>query len=285
MLARKRGSTQLGQSEKPILARDRLPARETGAWVHDKKYYFERYLDIFTHGVGKKWNGHLAYADLFSGPGKSVIRESSEEVEGSPLIALRYDFARYVFVDVPEVIATLRKRLKSHPKFSLTTLIERDCNAVVEKIRKAIPANHLTLAFIDPTGLQIQFKTIKRLVEERKVDLLMTIQFGMGIRMNIRQYTAAERAVLSDFMGNDGWRDDVSAAGTISDVSGRILSRYMGDLRKLGFGSVREIPIRSDQNNLLLYFMVLASRHPRGEEFWRKITDIQSNGQRSLNLY
>lgn len=275
----------MSQSEGQSIARDGLPARPTGSWVYDKKYYVERYLDIFTHGVGKKWNGQLAFADLFSGPGKSLIRETLDEVEGSPLIALRYDFARYVFVDVPEVIATLGERLKSHPKHNLIRLIEGDCNAVVEEIRSALPANHLTLAFIDPTGLQIRFQSIKRLVEERKVDLLMTIQFGMGIKMNIRQYAAAESAALSDFLGNDSWREDVAAGGTISDVSRQILLRYMDELRKLGFRAVRDIPIRSDQNNLLLYFMVLASRHPRGEEFWRKITDIQSNGQRSLNLY
>ena len=277
---------KLSQAEIPALSQDGLPARTTGPWVHDKKYYFERYLDIFTHGVGKKWNGHLAYTDLFSGPGKSLIRESCEEVEGSPLIALRYDFARYVFVDIPDVIATLEKRLKKHPKYNSITLIEGDCNVAVDDIRAALPANHLTLAFIDPTGLQIQFQTIEKLVKDRKVDLLMTIQFGMGIRMNLRQYTGAEIAALSGFLGNDSWREDVAAGGTISDVSRRILARYLGELRKLGFGTVRdrEIPIRSDQNNLLLYFMALASRHPRGEEFWRKITDIQSNGQRLLNL-
>jgi three-Cys-motif partner protein len=284
MITSVQGFPSLSQAETPALARDGLPARPTGPWVHDKKYYFERYLDIFTHGVGKKWNGHLAYADFFSGPGRSLIRESGEEVEGSPLIALRYDFARYVFVDVPEVIAILRERTNSHPKKDCIRLIEGDCNTVIEDIRSALPANHLTLAFIDPTGLQIQFKTIRRLVENRKVDLLMTIQFGMGIRMNIRQYKAADSAALSGFLGNDSWREDVTAGGTVSDVCRRILERYMGELRKLGLKTVREIPVRSNQNNLLLYFMVLASRHPLGEKFWRKVTDIKSSGQRTLNL-
>jgi three-Cys-motif partner protein len=274
----------LSQAETPLLARDGLPARSTGSWVYDKKYYFERYLDIFTRGVGNKWKGQLAYVDFFSGPGRSLIRENCEEVEGSPLIALRYNFARYVFVDLPEVIATLRERVKNNPKYCAITLIEGDCNTVVEDIRSALPANHLTLAFIDPTGVQIQFQTIKRFVENRKVDLLMTIQFGMGIRMNLRQYSAAEKAALSGFLGNDSWREDVAAGGTVSDASHQILERYMSELRKLGFGVVREIPIRTNQNNLLLYFMVLASRHPRGEDFWRKITEIQSSGQRRLNL-
>jgi three-Cys-motif partner protein len=209
------------------------------------------------------------------------VRETCEVVDGSPLVALQYNFSRYVFVDVPDVIATLRERLKNHPKKDCIRLIEGDCNTVVDDIRAELPPNHWTLAFIDPTGLQIQFQTMKRLVEARKIDLLMTIQFGMGIKMNIHQYIAADVAALSGFLGNDLWREDVAAGGTISDICQRILTRYIGELQKLGFGGVRQIPIHN-QNNLLLYFIVLASRHPLGEEFWRKITDIKSSGQRRL---
>lgn len=276
----------MSQPEPPPVALDGYSARLTGPWVHDKKYYLDRYLSIFTRGVGRKWQGKLAYIDLFSGPGRSIIRGSSEEVEGSPFVALKYEFARYIFVDVPEVLEILRKRLKGHAKTSLITLIEGDCNTVIGRVRTACPADHLSLAFIDPTGLQILFPTIQSLVHDRKVDLLMTIQFGMGIRMNLPLYTNAESTALSGFMGNDSWRDDVEAGGTTSDVARRILLRYLGELRNLGYGTVqdREIQIRSDQNNLLLYFMVLASRHPRGEEFWRKVTKIQPSGQRLLDL-
>ena len=252
----------------------------------DKKHYLERYLDIFSRGVARKWAGKLAYVDLFSGPGRSVIRGSGEEVAGSPLLSLKYNFARYVFVDVPEVLSSLKQRLNHHPKLSRITLIEGDCNVVIDKVLKALPPDHLTLAFIDPTGLQIQFCTIQRLVHNRKVDLLMTIQFGMGIRMNLPLYAKAEGTALSDFLGNTGWREDVKAGGSQSQIARRILIRYMQQLRDIGYRTVRdrEIDIRSAQSNLLLYFMVLASRHPLGEQFWRKTTQIGPSGQRLLNL-
>ncbi len=276
----------MSQPEPPAIASDGLPARSTGAWVHDKKYYLERYLSIFTKGVGRKWNGKLCYVDLFSGPGRSVIRGGAEEVEGSPFIALKCEFARYVFVDAPDVLATLRKRMDSHPKVGSVSLIEGDCNEEIEAVRAAAPADHLTLAFVDPTGLQIHFRTIRRLVQDRKVDLLMTIQFGMGIRMNLRQYSQSDSNALTFFLGNDSWRADVEEGGSPSLIGRRILDRYMQQLRALGYGTVqnREIPVRSDQNNLLLYFIVLASRHPRGQDFWRKITQIQPSGQRLLDL-
>jgi len=276
----------LVQPEPLATASDGLPARATGPWVLDKKHYLERYLDIFSRGVRRKWAGKLSYVDLFSGPGRSIIRGSQEDIEGSPLVSLKYNFAHYVFVDIPEVLSSLRQRLSGHPRFSQVTLIEGDCNAVIDEVLRALPSNHLTLAFIDPTGLQIQFRTIQRLVHNRKVDMLMTIQFGMGIRMNLPLYAQTEGTALSDFLGNAGWRDDFHSGGSPSQIARRVLNRYVQQLKDLGYSTVqdREIEIRTDESNLLLYFMVLASRHPLGKDFWRKATQIGPSGQRLLNL-
>lgn len=276
----------MAQPEPIPTASDGLPARATGPWVLDKRHYFKRYLDIFSRGVGKKWAGKLSYVDLFSGPGRSIIRGTGEEVEGSPLLSLRYEFSRYVFVDIPEVLSTLARRLKHHSKRSQITLIKGDCNEVIGRVLAALPSDHLTLAFIDPTGLQIQFGTIERLVHNRKVDLLMTIQFGMGIRMNLPLYVQTEGAALTSFVGDTSWRQDVGEGGSISRFARRVLNRYMKRLRNLDYGTVqdREIEIRTNESNLLLYFMVLASRHKLGAEFWRKATQIGPSGQRMLNL-
>jgi len=266
------------------LASDGLPARLTGQWAHGKKYYFCRYLDIMTHGVGRKWQGKLAYVDLFSGPGRSIVRGSQEVVDGSPVLALNYEFARYIFVDIPEVLSCLKKRLAGHPKFSQIVFIEGDCNEVIEEVRFASPADHLMLAFIDPTGLQIRFRTIQRLVQNRSVDLLMTLQFGMGIRLNLNQYIKAEGAKLTAFLGNAEWRKDASEGGSASHVLRRIKNRYLHHLRELGYLPVqdREIDIRNDKN-VLLYFIAFASRHPLGGKFWREAIKIEWTGQRQMN--
>jgi three-Cys-motif partner protein len=237
-----------------------------------------------THGVGRKWQGKLAFVDLFSGPGRSIVRGSQEEVDGSPVLALNYEFARYIFVDIPEVLSCLKKRLAGHPKFSQIVFIEGDCNEVIEGVRFASPADHLTLAFIDPTGLQIRFRTIQRLVQNRSVDLLMTLQFGMGIRLNLNQYIKAEGAKLTAFLGNAEWRKDASEGGSASQVLRRIKNRYLHHLRELGYLPVRdrEIDIRNDQN-VLLYFIAFASRHPLGAKFWREAIKIEWTGQRQMN--
>jgi three-Cys-motif partner protein len=272
------------QMEQPAIASDGLPVRLTGSWVNDKNYYLERYLTISTRGVGRKWNGKLAYVDLFSGPGRNLIRGTHEEVDGSPLVALNCAFASYVFVDVPDVLATLKERLKGHPKLPDISLIAGDCNRVIDEVRAACPPDHLTLAFVDPPGLQSHFETIQRLLHGRRVDLLMTIQVGMGITRNLQQYSQSDGEALTSFLGNETWREDVMAGGSASQRGHRIVARYLGQLKMVGYETVedREIPVHNDRN-VLLYFMVLASRHPRAHDFWRKATQIQPSGQRLLD--
>lgn len=271
------------QSPTPI-ASDGLPARDSGAWVQDKKDRVEKYLKIFTKGVSKKWGGKLAYVDLFAGPGRNVIREAGEEVDGSPLLALQCDFGCYVFVDVPEVLATLQKRLRNHPKLARISFVEGDCNHVIDDVLRLLPADHLTLAFIDPTGLQIQFDTIRRLVHNRKVDLLMTIQFGMGIQMNLPQYIKSQGDALNGFLGNSEWRKDVDEGGTLFHAGRRILDRYMAQLRALGYLDAKDWEIVRNDKNMLLYFVIMASRHALGSKFWREVTKIAPSGQRRFNL-
>lgn len=268
--------------EHPPIASDGWPARETGLWVHDKKYYVERYLEIFTCGVGRKWDG-LAYVDLFAGPGQNLIRDNNESLDGSPFWALKRDFNRYVFVDVPAVLTTLKARLAAHRKLGQIKFIEGDCNAVIEQVRQAIPANYLTLVFIDPTGLQIHFRTLTQLVQRRNIDLLMTLQFGMGVRMNLPQYLRTEGEALTLFLGNADWRTDAEQGGSASQVCRRIFDRYLKRLGELGYETVhdREIPIHTG-GNLWLYSIALASRHPLAHHFWRKATDTLSSGQKFL---
>lgn len=266
-------------------ASDGFPARETGAWVLQKNSYIEKYLTAFTKSVSRKWNGKLAYVDFFSGPGRSLIRDTSEEVDGSPMLALKCSFARYIFVDAPDVLGTLRSRIAGHPKLAQISFIEGDCNSVIEQILIELPRDHLTLAFVDPTGLQIHFNTIRRLVHERKVDLLMTLQFGMGVKMNLPQYLKTkEGGALSSFLGTSDWREDEKQSGTVFQLGRRILTRYLSQLRTLGYLDVRDLEIIRNDKNMLLYFMVMASRHPLGEHLWREITRIKPLGQRGFKF-
>src|SRR5713226_5274917 len=108
---------------------DGLTVRDSGVWAKEKLYYLERYLDIFSVGMSKKWPGKLYYVDLFAGPGKCLIRETGEEIDGSPLIALKFNFAKYFFFEAnKQNYRALVSRVKTRAPEKDAKVIPEDCN-------------------------------------------------------------------------------------------------------------------------------------------------------------
>lgn len=270
-----------------LLGSDGLPVRESGIWAKEKLHYLEHYLNIFSVGMHKKWPGKLYYIDLFSGPGRCHIRETNEEIDGSPLIALRFNFAKYFFIEMDQdCYKSLEARIKARApeKTKNISLIPGDCNREIGNIKPpSSPA--LGLAFIDPTGIsQISFETIRKLTLNRKIDLIINFPEGMGIRMNLHQYTAKETNALNGFLGTNRWRERFQKTITSFPQACReIADEYLDNLRSLGYQIVdgSQIPVMTNQNRLL-YYILFASKDPKGNEFWKKIGVLNPHGQRRL---
>lgn len=272
-----------------ILGKDGLIVRSSGKWAEEKLYYLERYLKIMSVGMSKKWAGRLYYVDLFAGPGRCQIRGAKEEINGSPLISLLgFDFAKYFFFEEdPASHQALDRRVKARvpEKYITAKIIQGDCNDRIGEIDP--PQNGLGLAFIDPTGIsQLSFETVRKLTTNRQIDLIINFPEGMGIRMNLHQYTQKEKIALNRFMGSARWQQRYQESPTTFDQACReIAQEYLENLRSLGYLAVDGdwIPVRTDQN-ALLYYLLFASKHPRGNDFWRKIKRINRHGQRELGF-
>src|SRR5208337_1547992 len=120
---------------------------------------------------------------------KCRIRDTDEEIDGSPLIALKFNFAKYFFIEADaECHRALAERVKDRAPEKPVEIVRGDCNDEITNLK--LPASGLGLAFVDPTGVSdLAFETIRRLAEGRKIDLIINFAEGMGIRMNLHQYT------------------------------------------------------------------------------------------------
>lgn len=274
-------------SDQGPFGKDGLPVRDSGTWAKEKLYYLGRYLKIFSVGMKNKWAGKLYYVDLFAGPGRCRIRGTEEEIDGSPLVALLgFDFAKYFFFEEdPACFDALeaRSRKRAPYKAEKVKFIPGDCNDTIEQA--GLPSEGLGLAFIDPTGIsRVSFETIRMLTAGRQIDLIINFPEGMGIRMNLHQYTQTETNALTTFMGSTRWKERYHQSLTSFDqVCKEIAKEYLTNLRSLGFLAVDSdrIPVRTGQNTLL-YYLLFASKNPRGNDFWRKIKRIGPHGQREL---
>lgn len=257
----------------PVSNVDGLVVRPSGPWIERKYFYLRRYADIFTQGMSKKWGrAGLTYVDLFAGPGKCFIESSGEDRDGSTLISLNYEFSKYIFVENDKTnLAALRERCRKSPKLSQIEFIEGDCNTVIQEVRP----QGLTLAFIDPTGIDIHFETLEILTRNRQVDLLLNVQFNMDIVRNFKRYIQSEGSTKMDsFLGGDFDKNQIK-------VPRDVFVLYKQRLKeKLGYSTVefKDVTVRN-LKNVPMYFLVFASKHSTGLDFWKKITKKDETGQ------
>ena len=181
-----------------------------------------------------KWPIRVYY-ELFSGPGRCLIRDTKQETEGSPLQILKHDFSRFIFTELNVVLAkALQARLAAHPKAHLCEIWCGDCSEAIDNI--SLDPDALTFTFIDPTGIgHAPFSLIERLNLKTRVDMLINIQHGMGIKMNMHQYNpnADEQSALTKFLGNDAWKG--LPKGNPRSFFLGVLDLYKQKLASLGF--------------------------------------------------
>lgn len=260
-----------------ILGPDGLPARSVGRWVERKEHFVGRYTSLFARGMRRRWQ-HRAYVELFSGPGLSYNKATGEFTDGSPIRAMLAELTDFVFVD-SDAIATEALDLRAGPRKGgrSLTIITADCNDAVDAVRAALPADALSLAFVDPTGWQVRMQTVLELTRDRRVDLLVT--FHAGQMKRVTRYSVPE---LDAFFGSNSWR--VALALPRHQRSEQLLRLYNEALVSNGYlpESWRyAVPLRNSRN-VIMYYLVLFTKHERGLDFWRKAIAVDEAHQPDL---
>ncbi|MFB3853561.1 MAG: three-Cys-motif partner protein TcmP [Vicinamibacterales bacterium] len=269
-----------------LTARDGLAARPSGEWAREKLFIVARYIDIFTTGQKRKWP-QCAFVDLMAGPGICIERETGEEFPGSPLLALRTKtpFTHAVFVELDARLrAALAQRTSAPDLRPVPTILEGDCNSscVVDEIRRTVPANALTLAFVDMLGLDVHFATLRRLTAGRRMDLLITFQVN-DLTRNVRRAIAAGGDERMDaFFGSDEWLARVREVPR-GEYANILTDYYAERLRTLDYPYCdrHRAPMKNSKN-APLYRLLLASRHERAGDYFQKIATIDWSGQRAF---
>lgn len=276
-------------------ALDGLPALIVGEWVKEKHLYLTNYLEIMTAGMKKKWE-NLVYLDLFSGPGKSIIQEKKEEINGSPAIAigLKQPFSNYIFVEkVPKLLSALKERCQKSPLSNKIKFVEGNCNEKITEVVNLISERSLGLAFIDPYGLEFSFSSLEKLADNRNMDLLINFPIEMAIKRNVDRLIKKRWSRLDEFLGDDKWREEYKRRRLKNDrwVSKFFLDYYQEKLLKLDYcfdekkhrflqGGV----LIKNQGGVPLYYLFFASKHPMGLYFWKEAIKFGPSGQKRLEL-
>jgi three-Cys-motif partner protein len=261
------GSADRSPWTESVADSDGLPVRASGPWIETKHKLLTYYAHMFATGMKNAWKSRV-YIELFSGPGRCFIRDTGKEDFGSPLKVIEHEFTKFIFTEMRASAAeALARRLEPFANSASTEIWCADCADAIKHIR--IPGRSLTFAFIDPTGIaHAPFALIEALRRKTRCDLLMNIQHGMGIKMNVHHYTpdVGEESALTQFLGHDGWKK--LPRHNAKEFFVGVLDLYKKQLDTLGFSFTGREVLISNQQGTGLYLLLFASGHPLGKKFW-----------------
>jgi len=259
--------------------------RDSQDYAKDKLTILSGYISRFTTSMrNKKWRA-LNYIDLHAGPGKNRFKPSGDIGIGSPLIALttQRSFKNYFFVELGhQEHLTLEQRIQATEIKSGINLYKGDCNVEIDKIilklnqidREKIPDmwGSLNLAFVDPEGLEIEWKTIEKLGKQNRMDLIINFSTS-GITRNIKQFFESdEETAIDRFFGTHEWRDIYSKLQVKDNtiVRRELLDFYIHRLGQFGYENdlKRDEHVFKNKKNRQIYSLIFASKHKLGIQFW-----------------
>jgi three-Cys-motif partner protein len=263
-----------------LVAKDGLPARESGPWAKQKLKVLKNYIEMFTVGMQPSenkthnWSG-LYYIDLFAGPGICIVPEEKEEFDGSPLIAskTKQPFTYCYYVETNENCANaLEKRLVA---FDPKKIYKDDCNSATKQIIANRDPNGLYLAFIDPTGLDINFDTIRLLGNQLRCDLIINWWMSALTRNLPHWKKKNESNRLDRFFGTDEWKTIMDEGKPHKLIFQEWVALYRKQLEQIGY-QYQPNPHIIKNSKTELYWLWFASKSPVGLKYWKEATKYSS---------
>jgi three-Cys-motif partner protein len=252
---------------------------EVGIWAKEKYGHVQTYCSVFTSSMKPpKWQS-LVYIDLFAGAGYAKIKETSEIVATSALIALDIPrpFNRYIFCDIDkDNLIALQKRVSLHHPEVDVQFIFGDVNSSVSDIFAKLPSHRkdfkvLAFCFADPYKLDdLAFSTIEKL-SARFMDFLILVPTDMDANRNVESYTAPSNETVAQFTGRSDWRTRWNLLSN-KQFGLFVLEEFSAHMQALGYRPQQmdeSVLVRNYQKNAPLYRLAFYSRCDLGKKLWK----------------
>jgi three-Cys-motif partner protein len=266
---------------------DGLVVSKVGPWAAEKHERLRKFIDA-SRGARARFlppqgTGGASYIELYSGPGRSIIRDTTTFIDGSPLVAYKAamdsgaPFTELHLGDLDPAYAdaierrimALGGRVKVYPK---------SAEKAVDEIIRALNPYGLHFAFIDPFGLDLPFEIVEKLARVTRMDMLIHVSV-QDFQRNLDEYSR-KGGVLDGFA--PGWRDKVDHRQANQAFRAALLEFWLGKIRALGTTPARGIELVSAPAGQRLYWLVFVSRHDLGQKLWDDVRNLR--GQTSMDF-
>jgi len=181
----------------------------------------------------------------------------------------------------PDLADALAERLRRTPAGPVAKVFAGDCNNSIDRIIEHIPKRALTLGFIDPESMSVDFATVRKLSECGQVDLLILFADRMDLVRNVDRYVAEQPSTLDRMMGQHSrwrelWAQQINRSA--DNICQLFVKEYKSQLgNQLGYRVFGEKTMNNA--NGPIYRLIFASKNAKGLEFWDKVTQRDRGGQ------
>lgn len=254
-----------------------------GEWSHDKHYFLWRYIDAFTTAMkNKNWAG-LHYIDLFAGSGIERLEDSGQLEWGSPMLAAQapHPFNRlHLCEKSKQKYNALKARVEK--KLLDSKVLQGDGNEKIIEIVKNIPSRTLSLAFLDPYGLHLEFETLK-ILSDIRADIIIFFPDHLDALRNWEAYYIDNpESNLDRCLGKGAdWRSIINETPRyrLAEV---LRDLYISQIGTLGYKYFEYE--RISMKGHPLYILIFCSRHELAAKLWRGISGKKPNDQRYFDF-
>ncbi|WP_312795673.1 three-Cys-motif partner protein TcmP [Tianweitania sp.] len=255
---------------------DKLPAEEVGGWAREKQAYLCRYIDI-SRGVRAKYlapqgAGGACYIDLFCGPGRSLVKDTGEWIDGSPVAAWKKSceggapFSKVIIADLDKdrlEAATTRLKEMGAPVFP----IHGPANETAARALQQSAVHGLNFAFLDPFNIgALNFEIFKTLSRLKRIDILAHIS-KMDLQRNLSINVAAEISQFDQFA--PGWRHAVDLKQQQPTIRRDVMEYWRKSVASTGIATSEDTTLITGSKGQHLYWLLLAAKHDLAHKFWK----------------
>jgi len=285
-----------------------------GDWTEAKLAILKDYLVAYTTALKNQPSPEApfrkAYIDAFAGTGSRAARErqssstsdgllfpdlaapaSQKLLDGSARLALQVAprFDKYIFIEQSTKRYQQLKLLQDEfPSLAEDIDIRQgEANETIQKLCAPLNAwkSRRAVLFLDPYGMQVEWKTIEAIAATKAIDLWLLVPLGMGMnRLTTRSGELPEswRHRMNAFLGTAAWYDEFYPADTKQTLFGddqvrvkssmMTMARYFNNRLKSVFAGVVEEPgILWNSSNNPLYLLCFAVGNENGKKVALKI--------------
>ena len=279
-----------------------------GEWTTRKLEVLAKYLQSYTTAL-KNTPFHRLYIDAFAGTGYRDARRDDDEdspqsilfpdmaepepqsfLDGSARLALQVEprFDQYIFIErSPDRCAHLESLKSEFPSLAKKVdILQGDANVKIQDLCAKDWRSNRAVLFLDPYGMQVEWKTIKAIAQTKAIDLWLLFPLGIGVNRLLTKsgdIPKSWRRRLDLLLGTEDWYEEFYKVEIMPTLFGddkervvkatmETIGRYFTNRLKGIFTGVADEPgvLRNSANNPL-YLLCFAVGNERGKDIALRI--------------